>query len=192
MQAEQWWAGTAGNDYLERNQVDYKSRVPFWQSAIEYCTPQTVLEVGCNRGHNLKAIQSIDPNIEVSGVDVNDKAVNEARSNGIQATLLPARSVGNVFERESNDLVFTAGVLIHVEPDELADVMRGIVDTSAKYVLAIEYEAEQATEIEYRGEMGKLWKRPYGKLYEDLGLRLLAFGNAEGFIDCTYWLLTKP
>jgi hypothetical protein len=70
--------------------------------------------------------------------------------------------------------------------------MRAIVQTSAKFVLAVEYEAEQEEEVEYRGHAGKLWKRPFGKLYGNLGMDLLAYGDAQGFNDCTYWLMSRP
>jgi hypothetical protein len=46
--------------------------------------------------------------------------------------------------------------------------------------------------IEYRGEKDRLWKRPYGKLYEAMGLTLVKAGPAEGFDRCDFWLLSKP
>ena len=54
-----------------------------------------------------------------------------------------------------------------------------------------EYAAETETEVEYRGHKGKLWKRPYGALYEALGLTLRDHGPAEGFDACEFWLLEK-
>jgi hypothetical protein len=89
------------------------------------------------------------------------------------------------------ELVFTAGVLIHVPPAGLDAFMRAIVAASSQYVLAIEYAADVETEIEYRGQMGMLWKRPFGKLYQDLGLTLIETGEAVGFDRCDYWLFQK-
>jgi pseudaminic acid biosynthesis-associated methylase len=189
---ETFWAGSFGVDYTERNQIDWRTREEFWRSAMEYMSPTSVLEVGCNRGHNLMAIQAVDSTVETHGIDINAKAVSEARGNGVGAQLGSARNIVQMFSRGSMDLVFTAGVLIHVPPEDLEATMRNIVAVSRKYVLAIEYEAEQEEEVEYRGHTGKLWKRPFGKLYQDMGLNLLAFGDAKGFDRCTFFVLEKP
>ena len=72
--------------------------------------------------------------------------------------------------------------------------MNSLVDQSYRYVMSIEYEAEQETEIEYRGQMGLLWKRPYAEMYEAKGLTLIDRGKLHqdaGFDNCTYALFTK-
>jgi hypothetical protein len=63
-----------------------------------------------------------------------------------------------------------------------------------KHVLAIEYDAAAEEEVVYRGERGLLWKRNYGKLYEELGCRELMSGYLkaeDGFDNCTWWLMEK-
>ncbi len=192
METEAFWAGSFGDEYLERNMVSLESRADFWRSAIEYCAPRTVLEVGCSRGHNLISIQSIDPSVEVEGIDINANAVNEARTHGITARVGSATEIASIFDHGTFDLVFTAGVLIHVAPDDLERVMKNIITTSARYVLAVEYDADVEEAIEYRGHADKLWKRPYGAIYRRLGLNLVSEGMAGGFKDCVYWLLEKP
>ena len=191
MRTEDFWSGSFGNEYLERNKIDPRTRLDFWASAVQFCEPHTVLEVGCNRGHNLLAIQMAAPDVELFGLDVNATAVEEARQVGIEAQCGSALGMTGLYERDSMDMVFTAGVLIHIAPSDLEGVMRGIVQTSGKYVLAVEYFAETEEEVEYRGHSGKLWKRPFGKLYQDMGLTLLSEGVAGGFDSCSYWLLEK-
>lgn len=187
-----FWAGDFGRDYTKRNRVDWQARMPFWESALEYTAAQSVLEVGCNAGWNLRAIQGLRPSIEVYGVDVNQGAVNEAREQfGLEVHCTDALGIRALHDAGSVDLVFTAGMLIHVAPEDLETIMRTIIDISARYVVAVEYASDETLEIEYRGHAGKLWKRPYGKLYEALGLRLLSEGTAGGFDECTYWLLEK-
>ena len=187
-----FWSGAFGSDYTKRNRVDWRQRQPFWQSAIEYMHPASVLEVGANAGWNLMALQACDSSIDLAGIDVNQTAVNEARANGLEVQLCDAMGLRGLHQSGSFDLVFTAGVLIHVPPTDLLPVMALIRDTSAKYVLAVEYAADEETEVEYRGHAGKLWKRPFGKLYQDLGLQLVAeVEGAEGFDNCTAWLLEK-
>lgn len=191
MRTEDFWAGQFGQEYLERNRIDPRTRLDFWRSAVEFCEPHSVFEVGCNRGHNLLAIQMANPSAELYGLDVNETAVNEAREVGIEAQKGSALALRGLYEPGSMDLVFTAGVLIHIAPSDLEGVMSGIIATSGRYVLAVEYFSEHEEEVEYRGHSGKLWKRPFGKLYQDMGLTLLSEGVAGGFDQCSYWLLAK-
>lgn len=193
MKTTDLWAGKFGDEYLARCRVEWQQRVPFWQSAIEFCTPATVFELGCNAAWNLRAIQSIAPNTDLFGVDVNEKAVNEARGHGIEVQVVGEQGIAGLYEAGSMDLVFTAGLLIHVAPADLERTMRSLVELSGRYVLAIEYHQDEGeTEVEYRGHKGALWKRNYGKLYQDLGLTLLSVGEAGGFDQCEFALLERP
>ena len=191
-ETEQFWAGQFGNEYLERNRVNWRERMGFWESAIDFCAPQSVLEIGCNAGWNLRAIQAVRHSVDLYGVDVNANAVNEARAAGLDVQQSNALGILGLHDAGSIDLVFTAGVLIHIPPEDLEPVMRAIMHVSARYVIAVEYMAEESQEIDYRGHAGKLWKRPFGKLYQDLGMRLVSYGDtAEGFDQCGYVLLEK-
>jgi hypothetical protein len=128
----------------------------------------------------------------MSGLDVNAQALAEALAAGLDVSEGRADQAVELFCRSAAELVVTSGVLIHIAPEDLTAAMQSIIDASSKYVLAVEYEADTAQEVEYRGYAGRLWKRPYGKLYEALGLSLVEFGPAAGFDQCTYWLLEKP
>lgn len=192
MQTVEFWEGSFGNDYVDRNRVDWAKRVPFWRSLIPDDVT-TILEVGCNIGGNLKAIRAA-VDIKPVGVDVNEKALLEAAGAGFEVHRMPGHEVSCRLGTGVFDLVFTAGVLIHVAPEELQWTMRAIVNASRKYVVAVEYAHPEETEVEYRGHDGKLWKRPFGRLYEAMGLKTIGFGfvsDDKGFDRCTYWLLEK-
>lgn len=187
---EQYWKNN--DEYHQRNRVDWKARIPFWERMLALTHAQTVLEVGCGPGWNLRALRAIQAGPFLRGIDINQSAVDEARRNGLDVALLHAGDARQNY-REMFDLVFTGGMLIHIAPEEIKQTMESIAATTTKHVLAIEYEAEEEQEIEYRGQKGLLWKRPYGKLYADIGLKELASGPAgEGFDRCTYWLMEKP
>ena len=182
---QQFWAGEFGSEYTKRNQVDWTSRVSFWSDIVQRTHARSVHEVGCNAGWNLSAIQHVGPNIALSGNDVNPRAIRQAQSAGLTV-------YGNVDAIVQAELVFTAGVLIHVAPADLEPLMRRIVDASYRYVLAVEYESDREEEIDYRGHAGKLWRRPFGKLYQDMGLKLVdRQRDVYGFDQCTAWLLEK-
>lgn len=193
------WASEFGNAYLIRNRVDWRQRIPFWQKIMELTDARSVLEVGCNAGWNLSAIQQVAPHVKTWGVDVNHAALTEAHAAGMDVALVEGISdLPQVLAawriQRGCDLVFTAGVLIHVPDEEVEQSMKAIINASTCYVLAVEYEAAVSQEIPYRGEPKRLWKRPYGALYQSLGLSLVERGylnRRTGFDDCTYWLLRK-
>lgn len=195
MSTEQFWAGDFGSEYTERNNVDYKARQDFFSELVEFLDPKSVMEYGCNKGHNLKALYEASPSMKLYGIDINGQAIEKAKD------LLPDA----MFEVGSNEsltvstgafeLAFTAGVLIHVHPDNLRSVMGFIVNASERYVMAIEYYAPECEEINYRGNAGKLWKNDFGKLYQEwFDLELLVSGDLnkeDGFDNCRYWIFEK-
>lgn len=186
------WQGSFGNSYHDRNRVNWEARVPFWQSAIEYCTPASVFELGCGPGWNLQAIASVAPNTELYGADVNQAAVNEARAQGFEVQHIGQHGIAGLYQSGSMDLVVTAGCLIHIPPQDLERTMRQLVDLSARWVIAVEYDADVEEPVEYRGHTGALWRRPYGALYAALGLRQIAvIPEAQGFDSCTGYLLER-
>ena len=187
------WTGEFGDAYTRRNRLDWEKRVPFWREMTATLEPENVLEVGCNAGWNLRAIAAAGTNVrQCLGIDANMGAVVEALQAGLNAAQMPAEymTFDGIF-----DFVFTAGVLIHVPPATLPRVMENIIRASRRYVLAIEYAAGQEEEVPYRDQRDALWRRPYGALYEAMGLQLKYGGVADqrnGFDDCVYWLLEKP
>lgn len=187
------WTGSFGNAYHSRNRVQWEQRAPFWQSAIDFCTPATVFELGCGPGWNLQAIQSIAPNTDLYGADLNQEAVNEARSQGFEVQHVGEHGIAGLYERGSMDMVVTCGCLIHVPPDALERTMQSLIDLSGRFIIAVEYDADVEEEVEYRGHSGALWKRPYGALFSALGMRLVSvIPEVEGFDQCTGYLLEKP
>ena len=190
-ETENWWAGRFGHEYHARNRVQWQERIPFWESAIEFCQPASVLEVGCGPGWNLLAIHQCAAGTDLHGVEINAGAAEEARQQGLDVQHTNALGILALHEPGSIDLVFTAGMLIHVAPADIEATMRAIVQTSGKYVLAIEYDADEVEAVEYRGHTDKLWRRPYGQMYQALGCKLISQGVAGGFDRCMYSLLEK-
>lgn len=191
---EQLWAGEFGADYTARNRVEWMRRRSFWELILEQTRAKSVLEVGCNAGWNLLALRELDPTVRLRGVDLNEVAIAEARAQSLDVRKAAGREVGSMWPGRF-DLVFTAGVLIHVAPDELEATMRSVMAASARHVLAVEYADAMEVAVEYRGGLDRLWKRPFGQLYEELGLSLESVGQlraGDGFDNTTWWLLRKP
>lgn len=185
-----FWKGDFGDSYLKRNDVDWRRRVPFWTHIIEQTGATSFLDVGCSAGWNMEAIRSLSPEYIMSGIDVNRGALDLAQAAGFDVIEGRADEAGALFQGAA-EIVVTSGVLIHIAPEDLTGAMQSIVMASNRFVLAIEYDAREEAVVEYRGHLDKLWRRPYGKLYEALGLSLVESGDAEGFNECKYWLLEK-
>ncbi len=189
---EQLWAGEFGDAYIKRNRQAGLGRDAFWRKLLAAFPIASALEVGCNVGGNLRWVAESVPPQQVYGVDINPRAIEEARLLLPQSNTLlsPARSLP--FRDRWFDLVFTMGVLIHQPESSLPLVMSEMVRTSRRYVLCGEYFAEESQEIAYREQHGALFKRDYGRLYQELfpELRLVEQGFLEGpaWDDLTWWL----
>jgi hypothetical protein len=66
--------------------------------------------------------------------------------------------------------------LIHISHVDLGQAMREIRRVSRRFVFCGEYLGDD--EVSYRG--GMLWRRDYGKLYRDMGLKLRERGSLLG------------
>ena len=65
------------------------------------------------------------------------------------------------------DLVFTSGLLIHINPDDLNTALREIYRCTSEYIWGFEYYADKYSEIIYRGRRDLLWKADFAKLYQN-------------------------
>lgn len=191
---EKFWKNEGGDAYHKRNRVDWVKRVPFWREILELTSARSVFEIGCGPGWNLSAIRAVVPDradlrniTEVAGLEINLDACRNAWACDIEVfTHMP----GDWEDGPTYDLVFTAGVLIHQEDPR--QMMQQAIDLSSDYVLAIEYESAKEREIHYQGQSGLCWARPYGKMYQDLGLKPVMVADAgSGFDNCTAWLMRR-
>lgn len=157
------WSSSFGDAYHWRNASAGQGRWPFWRDFYNRWPVQSVLEVGCGVGVNLR--WAVPP--KVVGVDVNEAAVLAAKALVPRATVLVASASRLPFDDRSYELVVACGVLIHQSPHELPKVLDEMYRASSRYLLAIEYRSEQETEWEYRGRRGALWSRPYDRIIPD-------------------------
>jgi pseudaminic acid biosynthesis-associated methylase len=199
------WTGEFGEKYIERNSLeDWK--IPYGMEAFRRMLGgvsfESILEVGSNVGLNLHFISNItEGRTKLYAVEPNKKAFEMLISsqNGLKLEKAFNCDAFKIpLADESIDLVFTAGVLIHIHPNDLLKAMSEIVRVSKRYVLCMEYFSHQPEEILYRGQKGLLFKRDFGSFYLDNfpQLKCLNYGflwkkEFPIFDDMTWWLFEK-
>lgn len=197
---ERFWAGEFGNDYIDRNTGErmVTRSVVFWSRVLARLPKlNSVIELGCNAGLNLQALNRIDPSIDLVGYEINETAAEKCRSHGIarveQGTILDP-----INEPAKFDLSFTRGVLIHINPDYLDRVYENLHTLSRRYVLVAEYYNPSPVAIGYRGHEDRLFKRDFaGDMIDRFGMTLLDYGfmyrrdNYFADDDVTWFLLEK-
>jgi len=193
---EALWSGDFGDAYTSRNADVHAGRGLFWRELLGTVDVGSVLEIGCNLGGNLRHILEQDGRRRVVGIDVNRGALHDLRGR-LPGCHVARASAGRLpFADGAFDLVFSAGVLIHVPDAALPDVMGEVVRCARRYVLALEYRADRTEEVPYRGQRGALFKRDYGDLYARRSpeLALEASGRLtrrEDWDDVTWWLFRR-
>ena len=179
---ETFWAGSFGNEYIQRNQGDalLASNLNFFSTALRTaCGVKSCIEFGANIGMNLKAMKLLYPAVELHGIEINTGASNEL------ARVIPASNVVNssildFAPLRTWDLVLIKGVLIHINPASLLSVYDKLVASCARYLLVAEYYNPTPIAIPYRGHNARLFKRDFaGEILERHSkMRLLDYGFA--------------
>jgi pseudaminic acid biosynthesis-associated methylase len=175
---EEFWAGAFGSDYARRNRGEaiVASYSAMWSRILGRTERiETILELGCNIGLNLRALAGLMPGVQLDGVEINPAAATEARETGANVV------EGSILEfqpTQTYDLVLIAGVLIHLEPTRLGDVYDLLHSASSRYICLAEYYNPEPVEIPYRGHSNRLFKRDFaGELLDrHEALRLVDYG----------------
>ena len=178
---EQFWSGNFGNKYIDRNnenKIIESNKHLFLKIKKHLKKVKRLIEFGCNIGLNLKAINLISSKIELTGVDINKKAINQLNKNKKIKSI--NSSIINFENNNKYDFVLIKGVLIHINPKQLRSIYDKIYKISDKYIYIAEYYSPEPMKISYRGHSNKLFKRDFAgemlDIYRDL--RLVDYGFA--------------
>jgi pseudaminic acid biosynthesis-associated methylase len=171
------WCGEFGREYTVRSCLTPEQVDALWEKNYGISRTELnrhflgnipadarILEVGCNIGNQLLLLQRLGYS-NLYGVDVQDYALEMARSRTKNVNLTQASSFALPYEDKYFDLVFTSGVLIHVSPKDLAAALDEIYRCAKSYIWGSEYYASSMTEINYRGHRELLWKMDYAREY---------------------------
>ena len=105
----------------------------------------SILEVGCSAGANLVLLAKAFPRVSLHGVDLNPRAIREARRL-IQIGDLPGASVSvghaddlRTFPDQSVDIVLTDATLMYVGSDKICATLDELVRVGRRAVLVNEW-----------------------------------------------------
>lgn len=163
---EAFWAGGFGDDYVSRNEHTPDSLAAnlfFLARALGRVrrTPASVLELGANIGLNLRALRLLYPRAHQSCVEINPRAVERLRADGV-GDEVHQQSILDFQPCRQHELVLIKGVLIHLNPEALPSVYRTIATAASRHVLMAEYYNRRPDEVNYRGHSARLFRRDFG------------------------------
>ena len=199
---EKFWATTYAEGYISRNSsFDHQVGAEAWSKMLRGTQGRIAnfLECGCNIGRNIEQIKMILPDAKPSIIEISEPAFRFVTFRHKFQHAFNGAILDSAFDDASFDLVFTMGVLIHINPGQLLQHMERMFRYSRRYVLMGEYFNRTPVSIEYHGEKDKLFKRDFGKLFiESFKVNLVDYGflwghiyDAAGFDDVTWWLFEK-
>ena len=196
---ETFWAEEFGKDYIDRNNSLelHASNLEFFSKVIRSMSvnPTSILELGANIGMNIKALNALLPGSKFRAVEINANACQELKKLDCEVF---EKSILDFRPSFKSDLVFTKGVLIHINPQELENVYKLMYESSSRYLLVAEYYNPSPIAISYRGLADRLFKRDFAgemlNLFSDLKLVDYGFLYHRGQFaqdDITWFLMEK-
>jgi pseudaminic acid biosynthesis-associated methylase len=174
----QFWEGSFGKEYTDRNpqnidEMDalYKKCFGVSRSDInknflsDIPRNAKILEVGCNIGLQLQLLQKMGFT-NLYGIELQEYAVEKAKTITKGINIIQGSGFDIPFRDGYFNLVYTSGVLIHINPDHLPTIISEVYRCTSKYIFGFEYYADKLTNILYRGNEGYLWKNNFPNCYQ--------------------------
>lgn len=198
---EEFWAGAFGDEYSDRNRGErwIAANIALFAKILSRCRGvSSVIEFGANVGNNLKAIRALLPKVELTAVEINERAVAQLRRLQ-EVNAVERASILDFAADRTWDLALIKGLLVHIHPDFLPRAYETLYRCCGRYLVLVEYYNPTPVEVVYRGHAGKLFKRDFaGELldaYPDLRLGDYGFvwrrDPAFPQDDCHWFVLEK-
>jgi len=172
------WKGNFGIEYTKRTfknitEIDnkYLNRYGITRSGMNKnflldIPISRFLEVGTNVGNQLLLLQKLGFN-DLWGIEISDFAIEMAKKNTKKINIIKASALDIPFKDNFFDIVFTSGLLIHIDPSDINKVMDEIYRTSKRYIWGFEYFSDKYEQVKYRGLQNLLWKTNFAILFMD-------------------------
>ena len=159
---EAFWAGAFGDEYAGRNLGAgwvAANTALFAKVLARTHGVRSVVEFGANIGLNLRALEVLIPDAELTGVEINHTAAEELRQWG--RAKVEETSILDFKPDRAWDMALIKGVLIHINPDALPAVYDVLHRSARRYLCVVEYYNPTPAAIPYRGHADRLFKRDF-------------------------------
>jgi ubiquinone/menaquinone biosynthesis C-methylase UbiE len=162
----------------ENQNIEARMVSQYLKDKMKEFSPESVLEMGCGAGRNLECIQKGIPTCTINGFDINPVAIEVANDQTKEPKDIKVASIYETshIPSQSVDIVFSAGVLMHIPEDKVGDIIKEMNRIAKKVVLHFELHGPSHTFDYHR------YPRDYEKKYINL------FQNKESF---TYEVFSK-
>ena len=200
------WTGDFGRKYTKRNTYSIRDLDEFYNNIYgvtrtalnrSFLTGMSkssrILEVGCNVGNQLLCLQKAGFR-NLYAIEPQADAVKCAQNRVFGATVITGNAFDIPFKDKYFDLVYTSGVLIHINPRHIKKALQEIYRCSNAYIWGFEYYAEKYEEISYRGYSKLLWKTNFPRLFTSMfpdlkvqKIKLLKYSENDN-VDVMYLL----
>ena len=157
------------NKYTDENQSkDNQEFAKFIRDLATSLRSNSVLEVGCNVGNDLKEFPG---DFDVHGIDLNEYALDMAKKRFPSFKFKNGSILNIPFEDSSIDFVFTHYLLNYLHEQEIEKAMKELFRVSGKYILTCELFDEIESKLEVDG---KVWKRNVYKRWLNFPVKIIS------------------
>jgi ubiquinone/menaquinone biosynthesis C-methylase UbiE len=130
------------HEHLKSENQDKEARMvsQYLTDVMKKYSPESVLEMGCGAGRNLQFIQKGIADCKINGFDINPTAINVANEQTSEPKDIKISSIYETSHIESNsiDIVYTAGVLMHIPEDKVNGIINEMNRIAKKAVIHFE------------------------------------------------------
>ncbi len=164
------WRDSSGNNWIAE----------YWSSqnhphrkliigALEKVYPfNNLLEIGCNAGPNLAAIEQRWPFVKLYGIDLNNEAINYAADRLPGANLFKFNVLNMPFFSRQFDCTLADASLMYVPPEDIKKAMDKINEVTDKSIVICDWDSDSKEGIIKDGH----WARDYGQWLKDFGFKV--------------------
>lgn len=147
----------------ERRRSRSSRRSEWFASLPLFAEAESVMELGCGAGRNLYFLQQRCPRMALYGIDINPDGVEHAQRH-VRGTFWVGDlyDAGRLLAGQRVDVVFTMGVLIHLHPDTLPELVRELTRHARQRLVFLE-QISAGNEV----VKGPAWWRPSRRVTGD-------------------------
>lgn len=181
--------------YLEKGA--HRKRSKFFAAMLLDYDFQSIYEVGVNSGRNLDYILRYSPDKIVGGIDINKDAIALAKEN-LPDAHLECGSIYNLDIDKKYDIVFTSGLLLHIFPEDVKNVIYNCIKKSNKYVMHMETQGQDIIingpkELKPTNKVSRKLRcvHNYARIYSELGCDAAVETSLYPESDAQHFIIVK-